>query len=484
MKCEDYPLMTDLYQLTMAQGYWEAGKSDVEACFHMYFRMNPFKGGYAIACGMAELAEALETYHFSKENIDYLRSIPAPAGGALFSEEFLDYLKTFKFHLTIDAVEEGTVVFPYEPLLRITGSLMECQMLETLLLNIVNFETLIATKAARVCMSAQSSVAEFGLRRAQGLGGLWASRAAVVGGCSSTSNVEAGKKFGIPVSGTHAHSWVMAFDSELEAFRAYVKAFPHNAILLIDTYEVFQGLENAITVGLEMKERGEVLMGVRIDSGDLAWLSKKVRARLDEVGLFDTGIIVSNDLDEYTIKSIRDQGAPITGWGVGTKLACAYDQPSLGGVYKLSAIRNKGEKQWSDRLKISEQAIKLSFPGVLDIRRYRNEDNTFAADMVFDIYSEINEDEIMVDPMDSLRQKKLKGQEYECLLQPFMREGNLVLSEAQRNVKDAQKRVVSQLDCLDETRKRMLNPHSYPVGLERSLFNRRHEMLAQLRGVK
>ena len=325
----DYALLTDLYQITMAQGYWESGKGATEACFHMYFRDYPFKGGYAVACGMAQLAELVEGFAFSEEDRAYLASLDAPGGGRLFKQEFLDYLAGYRLSVDIDAVPEGTVVFPHEPIVRVCGPIMDCQLIETALLNCVNFETLIATKAARVCQAAQAPVAEFGLRRAQGAaGGLWASRAAVVGGCASTSNVLAGKLFGIPVSGTHAHSWVMSFPDELTAFREYARVMPKNCVLLVDTYDVEQGIKNAITVGLEMRERGERLSGIRIDSGDLSWLARMARAMLDEAGLTDCGIVLSNDLDEFTIQSIRDEGAQVTSWGVGTKLACAYDQPT------------------------------------------------------------------------------------------------------------------------------------------------------------
>ena len=390
MKLND-PLLTDLYQLTMAQGYWECGKADTQACFHMFFRDYPFNGGYAVACGMAQLADLVDGFTFSEDDLEYLASIPAPGGGMLFKPEFIDYLRDFKLSVDIEAVAEGEIVFPYEPLVRVTGPIMECQLLETALLNCVNFETLIATKAARVCMAAEAPVAEFGLRRAQGAaGGVWASRAAVVGGCASTSNVLAGKLFDLPVSGTHAHSWVMSFPDELSAFRAYAKAFPTNCVLLVDTYDVAQGIKNAITVGLEMRERGEKLTGIRIDSGDLSWLAKMARTMLDEAGLTDCGIVLSNDLDEYTIRSIRDEGAQVMSWGVGTKLATAYDQPSLGGVYKLSATRENGESAWIDHVKISESSAKLTTPGVLNVRRYYFEDGRIAGDMVFDTNAAVN----------------------------------------------------------------------------------------------
>lgn len=265
-----YGLLTDLYQLTMAQGYWENDKLGEQACFTVFFRDAPFKGGFAIACGMSQLAEMIDGFEFTESDIEYLAGLNAPGGGKLFKAEFLEYLQALKLSVDIDAVREGEVIFPMEPIVRVVGPILECQLLETALLNCVNFQTLIATKAARVCLAAKTPVAEFGLRRAQGAGGsLWASRAAVVGGCASTSNVLAGKLYDIPVSGTHSHSWVMSFDSELEAFRAYAKCFPTNCVLLVDTFNVKKGIENAITVGLEMRERGEKLAGIRIDSGDL-----------------------------------------------------------------------------------------------------------------------------------------------------------------------------------------------------------------------
>ena len=479
----DYAMMTDLYQMTMAQGYWEHGMGDTEACFHMYFRNYPFKGGYAIACGMDQLAELVDTYTFDDAAVDFLASLDAPGGGKLFRRGFLDYLRDFELSLDIDAVPEGTVVFPNEPLVRVRGPIMECQLIETPLLNCVNFETLIATKAARVCQAAASPVAEFGLRRAQGAaGGVWASRAAIVGGCASTSNVLAGQLFDLPVSGTHAHSWVMSFPDELTAFRAYAQSFPTNCVLLVDTYDVEQGVRNAITVGLEMRERGERLTGIRIDSGDLAWLAKMARRMLDEAGLDDCGIVLSNDLDEHTIKSIRDEGAQVMSWGVGTKLACAYDQPTLGGVYKLSATRAVGEERWRDHVKITESTQKLTTPGILDVRRYFAEDGRLAGDMVFDVNAGIGNGEVIVDPNDWLRQKKLAGKRFEMLLAPLARGGRCALSREDRSALAARDRAAAGLETLDETQKRMLNPHTYPVGLERGWFERRRDLVSRLRG--
>ena len=479
----DYAALTDLYQITMAQGYFDHGMGDTEACFHMYFRNYPFKGGYAIACGMDQLAELVETYRFTDEDIAYLARLDAPGGGKLFHERFLQYLANFRLSVDIDAVHEGTPVFPNEPLVRVVGPIMECQLIETPLLNCVNFETLVATKAARVCQAAGAPVAEFGLRRAQGAaGGVWASRAAVVGGCASTSNVLAGRMFDIPVSGTHAHSWVMSFPSELEAFRAYAESFPNNCVLLVDTYDVEQGVRNAITVGLEMRERGEKLMGIRIDSGDLAWLAKMARRMLDEAGLDDCGIVLSNDLDERTIRSIREEGAEVMSWGVGTKLACAYDQPTLGGVYKLSCTRAKGSKTWSDHIKISESVQKLTTPGVLDVRRYYDSAGKIAGDMVHDVNADVNAEEVIVDPYDSLRRKKLAGKRFETLLKPLARDGRCVLEGEARCAMAARERTLAGLKTLDETQKRLLNPHTYPVGLERGLFERRSALVAKMRG--
>lgn len=483
VESRNYSLLTDLYQLTMAQGYWACGKLEEEACFHAFFRTNPFEGGFAIACGMDHVLNVIENYRFTDDDVAYLASLDAPGGGKLFAPAFLDYLRTMELSVDIDAVREGTVVFPNDPLLRVMGPVIQCQLLETALLNCVNFETLIATKAARVCLSAATPVAEFGLRRAQGEdGGLRASRAAIVGGCASTSNVLAGKMFNLPVSGTHAHSWVMSFDSELEAFRAYARIMPHNCVLLVDTYDITQGIQNAITVGLEMKERGEKLAAIRIDSGDLSWRAKQAREALDAAGLTETGIVLSNDLDEYTIRSIKDSGAEITSWGVGTKLTTAYDQPALGGVYKLAAKRASKNDQWEPCIKVSGQASKLTTPGVLDVRRYFHENGTIAGDMVFDVNQGVAS-ELIIDPADELRQKDLSGLAFTTLLEPIVREGHSVVDASFGDAMAARTRCIEQLDLLDESQKRILNPHSYPVGLEYGLFHLRHDLVAKLLGI-
>ena len=474
-------LLTDLYQLTMAQAYFESDLKDAEACFHLYFRDNPFQGGYTVACGTGQIADIVSALHFSDSDIYYLSSLPAPRGGKLFSKEFLDYLKDFSPRFDIAAVDEGEIVFPREPLVRVSGPIIDCQILETCLLNLVNFQTLIASKTSRVVLAAKGGpVAEFGLRRAQGPdGGLSASRAAYVGGCTSSSNVLAGKMFGIPVSGTHAHSWVMAFESELEAFRAYARIFPKNCILLVDTYSVESGVKNAITVAKEMEERGDKLIGIRIDSGDLAELSKLARKMFDEAELEYVKISVSNDLDEYTISSLLAQGAPIDLWGVGTKMVTAYEQPALAGVYKLSAIRKSPEAAWKPVLKMSEQMYKLTIPGVLELRRYFDKDNKAVGDMICDTSFIDGDEHVIIDPMDSTLSLSLKDYEYEELLKPVCEAGKIVAGVP--DLDKAQARVKTSLDRFDHTVKRFLNPQVYPAGIERGLFELRVNMIRQSR---
>jgi nicotinate phosphoribosyltransferase len=473
----------DLYQLTMAQGWWQSAKEQSKASFYMHFRENPFRGGYTVICGLAQAAEFLEGFHFSCEDIEYLASIGAGPGGGLFNPAFLDYLAGLTLDLDVDAPREGTIVFPNEPVLRVSGPLVQCQLVETALLNIIGFQSLIATKAARVCFAASGApVAEFGLRRAQGpAGGLYASRAAIIGGCASTSNVAAGKQFGVPVSGTHAHSWVMAFDSELEAFRAFALEFPQNCVLLVDTYETLEGVRNAITVAHEMEQRNERLHGIRIDSGDLAWLSMNARRMLDEAGLDYVRIVASNDLDEHTITSlVREQKAAIDSWGVGTRLATAYDQPALGCVYKMSAIKADGEGAWLPRMKISEQAQKSTLPGILAVRRYVNAAGMMIGDMVYDATQPPSQDRI-IDPADDLRQKSLADATWTELLQPLLRSGSCV--DPLPAVQESQDAMRSSFAQLDATNKRLLNPHTYPVGLSRELHESRDRLIRQSRNL-
>jgi nicotinate phosphoribosyltransferase len=480
---ENKALLTDLYQFTMSQAYWQTGKIEEEGCFYLHFRENPFHGGYSIACGMAQVAEIVTNFAFTDEDIVYLGSLPAPDGTSLFDHGFLDTLKNLRLSVDIDAVKEGTVVFPYEPLVRVTGPIMQCQLLETALLNCVNFETLIATKAARVCQVAQGPVAEFGQRRAQGpMGGNLASRAAIVGGCLSTSNTMAGKLYGIPVSGTHAHSWVMAHSDELEAFRAYAAVMPHNCVLLVDTYDVLEGVRNAIIVAREMEQRGQRMRGIRIDSGDLAWLSIQARELLDAAGLDYVNIIASNDLDEYTIQSLHDQGARIDAWGVGTRLATAFEQPSLGGVYKLCATRRLGQG-WIPSMKVSEQIKKATLPGILEARRYFDTDGIMVADMVYDQEMPPTDD-LIIDPFDDLRRKSLAGCSHQELLEPLARDGKVVLAAADMDALASRQRTLENLEQLHPTNKRFLNPHSYPVGVEAQLLRQRDTLLKATLGIE
>ncbi|MFO8089550.1 MAG: nicotinate phosphoribosyltransferase [Desulfatiglandaceae bacterium] len=478
--CQSLTLLTDLYELTMAYGYWKLGMQDREAAFHMTFRQLPFGGGYAVACGLNQVIDYLLNFHFSEEDTAYLATLTGNDGRPLFTKDFLEYLQNLELACNIDAMAEGTVVFPHEPIFRVTGSLLQCQILESALLNMINFQTLIATKAARVCLAAEGDpVMEFGLRRAQGIdGGVSASRAAYVGGCSGTSNVLAGKLYDIPVKGTHAHSWVMVFDSELEAFRGYADAMPNNCIFLVDTYDVVQGVRHAVTVGEELRRAGHEMVGIRIDSGDLAYLSIEAKKILDEAGFGDKVIVGSSDLDEYLIESIKDQNAPINSWGVGTRLATAYDNPALGGVYKLTAVKNK-EGQWEYKVKLSEQLIKVTTPGVLQVRRYRR-NGEYEADAVHDVNLGIDEPCVIVDPMNPTRRKRIHaGTRYEDLLVPIFREGSLVYDAP--SCTEAREHCLSDLASLHPTIKRLLNPHEYPAGLELRLHDLKLELISKER---
>jgi len=479
---ENSALLTDLYELTMAEGYWKKGLHEADACFYMHFRENPFGGGYAIACGLDHLAQIVDEFRFTDDDIDYLATLTVASGEPLFDRGFLEYLRGYKLRVDIDAPLEGSVVFPYEPIVRVSGPLIDCQVIEPALLNAVNFETLVATKAARICGATDGVVAEFGLRRAQGPdGGLRASRAAFVGGCASTSNVLAGKTYGIPVSGTHAHSWVMSFDTELEAFRAFADVMPHNSIFLVDTYDIAEGVRNAITVAKEMEARGDRLLGIRIDSGDLAWESTLARKMLDQAQLDYVKIVATNDLDEYTISSLEGQGATIDSWGVGTKLAVAYDQPALGGVYKMSAIRTEPDGPWQPKIKISAQLIKRTLPGFVDVRRYHDETGKYRADMVYDMVTGPSGTEI-IHPFDPMHHQDLSRFEWEPLLVPLARGGKAVYEGGDPIA--AQARAKSDLSRIDPSYRRFLNPGQYHVGLDRALYDVRTRLIDEHKPVE
>lgn len=476
-------LLTDLYQLTMAYGYWKNRVQEREAVFHLFFRKNPFQGGYSIACGLADAIDYLRHFQIDEEELAYLGTLLGNDGQPLFEKGFLDYLRDLKFTCDVDAVPEGTVVFPHEPLVRIRGPILQGQLLETALLNILNFQTLIATKAARVCQATEGEpVLEFGLRRAQGIdGGMAASRAAYIGGCTATSNVLAGLRYGIPVRGTHAHSWVMSFDTEEEAFSAYADAMPNNCVFLVDTYDTLEGVRHAVRVGQKLREQGHELVGVRLDSGDLAYLSTEARRILDEGGFPKALIVASNDLDEHIITSLKQQGARISIWGVGTKLVTAYDQPAMGGVYKLAAIRNAAG-EWQYRLKLSEQTVKVSNPGIQQIRRFFHE-GEFIGDMIHNEGLPMKNERLIVDPADMTRSKKIpQNAANEDLLVSVFREGTLVYEAP--TIAQIRERAAKQLAGFHPGIKRFLNPHQYPVGLELGLHNLKTELILKARGIE
>ena len=472
-------LLTDLYQLTMAYGYWKNGDADRQSVFHLFFRKNPFKGGYAVAAGMETVAQYMQQFSFSDDDISYLRTLTGNDGKSLFEVSFLNYLAAMTPAVEIESVEEGTIVFPHQPILRVRGPLLQSQLLETALLNIVNFQTLIATKSARICRAAAGQdVLEFGLRRAQGIdGALSASRAAFIGGAAATSNVLAGKIFGIPVKGTHAHSWVMSFDDEQTAFERYAAAMPNNCVFLVDTYDTLEGVKKAIAVGKRLRERGQEMVGIRLDSGDLAFLSIEARKLLDDAGFPDAVIVASNDLDEHLIGSLRHQGAQIALWGVGTKLATAFDQPALGGVYKLGALQD-ADGNWQPKVKLSEQLIKVSTPGLLQVRRYFD-DKVARADMVYSELFDLPETCVIVDPHDPSRRRE-HGKEFafEDLLKPIV---NGARSRSWPTLPEVRQRVKDQFNLFHESILRLDNPHGYPVGLEQQLHEQKLAMVHKLR---
>lgn len=473
-------LLTDFYQMTMAYGYWKAGLNHKEAVFHSFFRKTPFKGGFTIAAGLEKVIQFLECFKFSTSDLDYLAKLNSPDGSLYFDEGFLNYLAKLKFSGNIDAVPEGTVVFPYEPLLRIQAPLIECQLLESPILNLINFSTLVATKSARICLAAKGEpVFEFGLRRAQGIdGALTASRAAYIGGCDSTSNLLAGKLFGIPVKGTHSHSWVMVFDDELESFRTYAENLPNNCVFLVDTYDSLEGVKNAIQIGRWLKAQGKKLLGIRLDSGDLADLSIKSRLLLDQAGFKDAFIIASNELDETIINELKRQGAQITVWGVGTNLVTAKDQPALDGVYKLSAIRDPNG-EWKYKIKLSEQMIKISNPGILQVKRFHIDQENIA-DVIYDINNPWDGDCQIVDPFDATRIRQIKnGTPSRDLLIPIFRHGKCVYSSPP--LQDIRKKTQNELEHFHVGIKRFLNPHLYIVGMEKNLYDLKIAMIKKIR---
>ncbi|MBI1372853.1 MAG: nicotinate phosphoribosyltransferase [Phycisphaera sp.] len=479
-------LLTDLYQLTMAYGYWKLGRAEERAAFHLFYRRNPFGGGYAIVAGLDYVIDYLDGLRFTDDDLAYVADLRGNDDRPLFDAGFIDYLRTMTWELDVDAMPEGTAAFPHEPLVRVVGPLPQCQIVETPLLTMINFQTLIATKSSRIARAARGEpVLEFGLRRAQGIdGGLSASRAAYIGGAAVTSNVLAGRLFGIPVKGTHAHSWVMSFDDELEAFTRYADAMPNNCVFLVDTYDTLTGVANAIDVARRLRDNGHAFVGIRLDSGDMTALSRDARRMLDDAGLEDAAIVGSNDLDEYLIDAHKRAGGRVNVWGVGTRLVTAHDQPALGGVYKIAAIRHTPDAAWQYTLKLSEEPAKVSNPGVQQVRRYVDRGDNgrvrFTGDMIYDTLSGEPDTPTVVDIAtgDKLRQVPADTP-HEDLLVPIFRGGCRVYVTP--DLADVRRRAMDQLAALDDDVLRFTDAAPYTVGLEAGLYETKARLMADAR---
>lgn len=481
MDRQNLTLLTDLYELTMMQGYFKNKDQNETVIFDAFYRSNPCGGGFAIAAGLEQLIQYIKELHFDKEDINYLASL------GIFDKDFLDYLSDFKFTGDIYAVPEGTVVFPREPLIKVIAPIMQAQLVETAILNIINHQSLIATKAARVCYAAHGDgIMEFGLRRAQGPdAGTYGARAAMIGGCVGTSNVLCGQLFDVPVKGTHAHSWIMSFPDEYTAFKTYAAMYPSACTLLVDTYDTLKsGVPNAIRVFTEMREAGIPLTsyGIRLDSGDLAYLSKKARKMLDDAGFTDAVISASNDLDEFLIQSLKEQGAAITSWGVGTHLITSKDCPSFGGVYKLAAIMGKDGK-FVPKIKLSENSEKVTNPGNKTIYRiYEKESGKIKADLIClaDETFDANEPMLLFDPIEPWKKTKLAGGSYTLreLMVPVFKNGECCYTSPK--VMDIRAYCQKEQATLwDETR-RLVNPHKVYVDLSSKLYDIKIELLDQM----
>lgn len=467
-------MMTDLYQLTMMYGYYKVGKHRQTVAFDLFFRKSSGDSAYAIAAGLEQAVAYIENIQFDEEDIEYLRSLN------LFDEGFFEILRTLKFTGDMDAVPEGTVVFPNEPLVRVKAPIIEAQFIETALLNIINHQTLIATKASRVVQAAQGgSVLEFGLRRAQGPdAAIYGARAAIIGGCAATSNVLAGQLFGVPVRGTHAHSWIMSFEDEITSFRAYADAFPQGCLLLVDTYDTLKsGVPNAIQVFREMKQKGLKPVGIRLDSGDLAYLSKKARKMLDEAGFPETQIVASSDLDEDLIWDLKAQGAAIDVWGVGTAMITSKDCPALGGVYKLVAEEIDGKM--SPKIKISENPAKITNPGFKKLVRLYNGDKKAIADLILldEETLDTSKPLTIFDPIDTWKKLTLRNFTFKELLTPVFKEGVRVCELP--SIMEIQRYAKSDLDDFWDEYKRLKNPHVFKVDLSLKLYQLKQELLKE-----
>lgn len=478
MDRQNLTLLTDLYELTMMQGYFKNKTRNETVIFDAFYRTNPCNGGYAISAGLEQLVNYIRELHFASQDIDYLRNL------GIFDEDFLEYLRNFRFSGDIYAIPEGTVIFPREPLVKVVAPIMEAQLVETAILNIINHQSLIATKAARVCYAARGDgIMEFGLRRAQGPdAGVYGARAAVIGGCIGTSNVLCGELFDVPVKGTHAHSWIMSFPDEYTAFQAYADLYPSACILLVDTYDTLKsGVPSAIRVFQGMRDAGIPLTfyGIRLDSGDLAYLSKKARKMLDAAGFPDAVISASNDLDEYLIDSLKVQGAAITSWGVGTNLITSKDNPAFGGVYKLAAVMDeKGD--FIPKIKLSENSEKITNPGNKKIYRvYEKETGKIKADLICLVEENFSEEKplLLFDPLEPWKKTTLQPGEFTLkeLMVPVFRKGECCYTSPK--VMEIRAFCQQELDTLwDETR-RLVNPHKVYVDLSAKLYDRKIQLL-------
>lgn len=481
MRAMNLTLLTDLYELTMMQGYFK-NPTDQIVVFDAFYRRNPCDGGYAIAAGLEQVIEYIRNLHFTSDDIDYLRDL------GIFEEDFLDYLRGFHFSGDIYAIPEGTVVFPREPLLKVIAPMMEAQLVETAILNIINHQSLIATKASRVVYAAKGDgIMEFGLRRAQGPdAGLYGARAAVIAGCVGTSNVLTGQMFHVPVKGTHAHSWIMSFPDEYTAFKTYAQLYPKACILLVDTYDVLKsGVPNAIRVFQEMRDAGVEMKGygIRIDSGDLAYLSKEAYKMLAEAGFEDAVISASSDLDEYLIDSLKAQGAKINSWGVGTNLITSKDCPAFGGVYKLAAVKNSADEDFIPKIKLSENSEKVTNPGNKQIYRiYDKASGKIRADLICldgETFDE-SQDMIIFDPLETWKKTKIHGGTYSLrqLLVPVFQKGQCVYTSP--SVMELQEICRQEKETLWEETKRLVNPHDVYVDLSDKLYKMKAELLEEM----
>lgn len=480
MSKRNLTLLTDLYELTMMQGYYEKGQNE-NVIFDVFFRQNPCNNGYSVCAGLDQVIDYIKNLHFTYDDVDYLRGL------GIFKEDFLHYLSGFHFSGDIYAIPEGTVVFPKEPLLKVVAPIMEAQLVETAILNIINHQSLIATKTSRIVFAANGDgIMEFGLRRAQGPdAGLYGARAAMIGGCVGTSNVLAGQMFDVPVMGTHAHSWIMSFPDEYTAFKTYAEMYPDNCTLLVDTYDTLKsGVPNAIRVFQEFKDAGKPLIkyGIRLDSGDLAYLSKEARKMLDEAGFPEATICASNDLDEFLLHDLKMQGAAIDSWGVGTNLITSKDCPSFGGVYKLAAIQNE-EGEFVPKIKISENTEKITNPGNKTIYRiYEKASGKIKADLICfaDEVIDPKQDLPLFDPMDTWKKTKLAGGTYTVreILLPIFKNGECLYKSP--TLKEIAAYCREEKDTLWDETKRLFYPHRVYVDLSQKLYAVKQSLLDQM----